>query len=372
MLRIKSILFFFALGLLALARNATADVVETKSGAHLVGMVVGIDGSMVTFATNFGGELKIKQSEVTSISTEKPLNVRLSSGTVLQGTLTGLGNGLVLLTGPDGMITTGIDKLAATWEPGTRDPEIAALHRAWTYEAAIDIVGKTGNSQQLGTSFSFRATLKTSLDILMFYTAYDRQVTEGQKSADQFKAGADYQYSFSGRYSWYLRDEVGFDRIKLIEFSNVAAVGIGYDMIKKPKHTLTVRMGFAHRFESYRADPVIYASLIDPPPPGVPIPADQARRLATKESVNSAGLDLGISHSLQLSNFSIVNRLSIVPTFNDFNDYHATHESFLELPLVDPSWKLRMGVSNDYTSKPAQGKKQLDTTYFTRFVLSWR
>jgi hypothetical protein len=35
-------------------------------------------------------------------------------------------------------------------------------------------------------------------------------------------------------------------------------------------------------------------------------------------------------------------------------------------------WKLRMGVANDYTSKPSIGKKRLDTTYFTRLVLNWK
>ena len=238
----------------------------------------------------------------------------------------------------------------------------AAVNRQYFY-----VVGKTGNSEQLGTGFSFRATLNGPQDKLQFYTAYDRQVTEGTKSADQFKAGVDYQNSFSGRYSWYLRDEAGFDRVKLIDFANVAAFGLGYDVIKKPKQTLTGRAGFAHRFESYRVDPEAFDSFIalgDSP-------AD-AKRLATKESVNSAGLDFGLSHSLELSSARIVNRLSYVPSFADFADYHATHESFLELPLLSTMWKVRLGVANDYTSVPVKGKKRLDTTYYTRLVLNWK
>ena len=99
---------------------------------------------------------------------------------------------------------------------------------------------------------------------------------------------------------------------------------------------------------------------------------DQAKRLATKERVSSAGLDLGLSHSLELKDFSLVNRLSYDPAFADFSDYRVLHESFLELPLHSTMWKVRMGVANDYTSKPAVGKKRLDTTYFTRLVLNWR
>jgi hypothetical protein len=361
-------------------RTVSADVVETKAGARIVGKVTQIDGSTVVIDTEYAGTLKIKQKEVTGITTEKPSNIRLTTGTVLQGTLTAVGDGALIISGPDGSLHSGMDKIVTIWTPGMKDPEIIALQRVWAYEAAVDVAGKSGNSSQLATAFSLRATLEGAQDKLQFYSAYDRQVTDSNKSADQFKAGTDYQNSYSGRKSWYLRDEVGFDRVKLIEFSNVAAAGLGFDFIKKLKHTFTGRIGFAHRFESYKVDPAsyaaFYAEMTNPLRAGGPVPpetaARDASRLATKESVNSAGLDLGLSHSLELANFSVVNRLSFVPAFDNFNDYRASHESFLELPLHSPSLKLRMGIANDYNSKPAPGTKRLDTTYFTRLVLNWK
>jgi len=345
----------------------SADVVETKNGARIVGKVTLIDGSAVVVDTEYAGTVKIKQSDVTAITTDARANIRLASGTVLQGTLTSEGAGALVIAGPDGSLHTSVDKVVTTWAPTAKDPEVLALQRAWAFEAGVDVVGKTGNSEQLGTAFSFRATLNGPQDKLQFYTAYDRQVTEGTKSSDQFKAGVDYQSNFSGRYSWYVRDEAGFDRVKLIDFSNVAAAGLGYDFIKKPKQTLTGRFGFAHRFESYRPDPEREALFI-----ASGETEDDARRLATKERVNSAGLDFGLSHSLELKYMSIVNRISYVPSFSDFADFHLVHESFVELPLYNILWKVRMGVANDYTSVPAVGKERLDTTYFTRLVLNWK
>ncbi|MFM9029522.1 MAG: hypothetical protein ACKOTF_02380, partial [Opitutaceae bacterium] len=55
-----------------------------------------------------------------------------------------------------------------------------------------DITGKNGNKSQLGTAGSLRATLKGVAYTLQFYLAYDRQVTDAVKSADQYKAGLDY------------------------------------------------------------------------------------------------------------------------------------------------------------------------------------
>lgn len=323
-----------------------ADVVETKNGARLVGKVLKVDEAIVLLSTDYAGELKVKQTDVTSITTDSPQNVRLASGTVLQGTLSRGGDGALVITGPDGSLNTRVEKVAATWAPGAVDPAIAALTRTWTYEAAVDVSGKTGNKEQLATSFSARAILKTPQDTLQFYSAYDRQVSDGTKSADQFEAGVDYQNNFSGKKSWYARDEGGFDRIKDINLYNLAGVGLGYDFIKEPKHTLTVRTGLSYRYEGYKNP--------------------------RTEDVNAAGLDFGLNHRFDGENWSLINRITYVPLIEDFGNYRITHESFFEIPMANPAWKLRVGVSNDYNSVPGDDIQKLDTTYFTRLVLNWK
>ncbi|MEO6875071.1 MAG: DUF481 domain-containing protein [Opitutaceae bacterium] len=327
------------------ASSASADVVETKSGAHLVGKVTKIDAGSVYLTTDFAGDLTIKQSEVTSITTDAPVVVRLATGTVLQGTLTTDGSAL-RIAGADGQLSTQVDKVAATWPVGEEDPLVVSLRRHWSYEATVDVSGKTGNSEQLGTAGAFRATLKTPTDTLQAYTAYNRQVADGVKSADQFKAGIDYANNFDGKLSWYARDEGGFDRVKDITFYNTAAAGFGYDFIKEAKHLLTGRAGLSYRYESY----------------GNPAHA----------TLSSAGLDFGLNHEWEFTNSKIVNRLTYTPAFEDFSNFHFTHESFYEIPLADPQWKLRLGVSNDYNSKPGPGIERLDTSYFTRLVLNWK
>jgi hypothetical protein len=361
-----SSLFFLAV------RTVSADVVETKDGARLVGKIHTIDGTTIVLETAYAGVLKIKQSEVTGITTDKPTHIRLSGGTVWQGVLTGEGGGALVVTVPDGPVHTTVDQIVATWGPDGQDPMVLALRRSWGYEASFDLVGKTGNSEQLGSGFRFRATLTGPQDKLQLYNSYDRQITQGQVSTDQLKVGIDYQSSFWGRYSWYLRDEGGFDRVKLIAFSNVAAAGFGYDFIKTHRETLNLRAGLANRYEIYKEDPVLYESLVNPPSPGVPLPPAEAKRLATKDRMSSTGFDFGLNHSLELYNFSLVTRISFIPSVTDYADHHLVHESFVEVPLRNLSWKLRMGVTNDYTSKPSPDTKRLDTTYFTHFVLSFK
>jgi hypothetical protein len=341
----NKLLTLSAIALIAMLGLARADVVETKNGARIVGKVTKIDAGSVSVDTDFAGTLAIKQSEVTSITTDAPVSVRLASGTRIDGKVSGTA-GAVTVTGADGTVSTTVDKVAASWSAGGKDPQIAALERGWAYEAHVDIAGKNGNKSQLGTSAGVRATLAGVSDKLVFYTDYDRQTTDGQKSADQFKAGVDYSSNFSGKNSWYVRDEGGFDRIKDIQFYDVAAFGLGYDLIKAAKETLTGRLGLSFRNENYRN----------------PLTPD----------VNAAGLDVGINHSLTFDSAQLVNRVSYVPSFDDFSNFRLTHESFLELPIAASQWKLRLGINNDYNSKPGKGVDKLDTGYFTRLVLSWK
>lgn len=328
---------------LLLGLRLTADTVDTKGGAHLVGKITKIDAGTLTLDTDYAGSIAIKQSEVVSFSTDRPVAVRLESGTRFDGQISGSTGGALQIAGPDGTVTTTVGKVAASWTAGKIDP---ATDRHWTYEAAVDVSGKTGNKEQLGTAGEARAVLKTAQDTLQFYSAYDRQISDHQRSADQFKLGTDYQNNFSGRYSWYVRDEGGFDRVKDIDLYNVAGGGLGRDFIKAPNRTLTGRLGLSFRYESYKN-------------PATP-------------RVKSLGLDVAINNEMDFGTSKLVNRLSYVPSFDDFSNYRFTHESFFQIPLASTAWKLRIGVSNDYTSKPGTGFERLDTSYFTRLVLNWQ
>ena len=68
-----------------------------------------------------------------------------------------------------------------------------------------------------------------------------------------------------------------------------------------------------------------------------------------------------------------VARASLGELLEDYRDYRICHESAFEIPIVASEiWKLRLGVMNDYNSRPAENKDYLDTTYFTRLVFSWQ
>ena len=324
------------------AGSVVADVIETKSGARLVGTITKVEGSTIFLSTNYAGTVPVKKSEVVNLQTEQVRFVHLIDGKIMSGTVEPSAYGLVKVVSPGEAIEVPIRQIAEMWSPSAKD----VAQPQWHFEAAADIVGKSGNREQFSTVLSARAKRVGVHDTLQYYTGYRLQTTNQVTSSDQFKIGFDYANNYSGRKSWYVRDESGFDRVKRIDMYSVAAGGAGYDFVKNKRQKLTGRSGLSYRFESYE----------DP----------------KTTSIKSFGLDLGAHHEINFSDSKLVNDVTLVPAFSEFSNYHAMQESYFEMPLSMSGWKLRVGVANDYTSMPGANVKKTDTTYFTRFVLNWQ
>jgi putative salt-induced outer membrane protein YdiY len=323
---------------LAAASFSAADVIKTKDGTVLIGKVAKINAGTITFETSFAGELSIKQSEVVSLATSDPKAVRLVSGTRIDGTVATDDKGTVSVTGNDGKVVTEVSKINQAWPINARDP----LAGFWAYEATLNIQGAEGNTHALDTGASFSAILTTPTDLLKFYTAYDRAISNGTISSNQFKAGVDYSNQFTPDSQWFIRDEGGFDHVMDESFYDIAAAGYGFNFVKTPTDTLLGRVGVGYRYTEY-GDPM------------TPV-------------VSSGAGDFEIVHDYKGPHFEISNDLTYTPTFNDFSNYFITQDSFIQVPLKDIVLKFRAGISNNYNSKPTVGFKRLDTLYYLRLV----
>jgi putative salt-induced outer membrane protein YdiY len=323
----------------------SADVVETANGARIVGKITKIHGGVVTLDTDYAGEINVKQVLVTKITTDHPVAVRFADGTGIVGVISSPAADKLRIAGTSKTVDSPVGNVSATWAAGEEDPDVVALRRKWSYEAAADVTGRAGTNSSLGSSYEFRAKLVGPLDTFQYYTAYNRQETEGAVSADQFKAGADYADNFAAATSWYARDEAGFDRVNDIKLYDVAASGLGYDFIKEKDQTLTGRVGISYRYDEYST-------------PDTP-------------ALSSTGADFELEYLLKTKKWQVSDTITFDPAFQDLGNYIITHEFAFEIPISKSLWKLSTGVTNNYNSRPVGGVDKLDTLYFTRLVLSW-
>jgi hypothetical protein len=338
----------FALGLAFAAR--AADRIELTDGSVVYGKLVSAEAGKFKVETAFAGTIEIAQDKIKGFTTDEAVNVGLAAGSTVQGRVEQAEGG-VRVVAADGAMSASPAKVTAVWRVGADSPETRALkekaaklERKWAYEASVAINGRTGGSEKFAGAVGLKATLESAQDKLIFVLQAEQAEDNGVETANRQFAGADYSSFFSEKNVWYARTSVEKDTIKALDLRSSTAFGVGRKLIKKELQDLELRVGLSYIYETY----------------------------ADGTKFDSPGLDLALIHSYQFKNGKMNNTLTYTPTFKDFNNYRVHHETTYEMPITASLWKLKMGVSNDYTSLPQPGIDRLDTLYFTSLILNWK
>ncbi|HWA26760.1 MAG TPA: DUF481 domain-containing protein [Lacunisphaera sp.] len=334
---------------MAVATAALADRIELSDGSIINGKLLSAEAGKLKVETAFAGTIDISQSAVKTFSTDEVVNVGLAGGSTAVGKVSGSGDGIRVAasTGDVRTATTGVE---AVWRPGDDSPatkkvkaEAAALVRKWAYEASAAITGRTGPSEKLNAAVGFKATLAGPSDKLIFALAAEQAEDNGVKTAERQFGGVDYSAFQPSGNGWYVRTSLEKDEIKGLDLRSLSAFGFSRKVLKKDYQDLELRLGASYLYETYLAG----------------------------SDFESPGLDVTILHSYKFTYAKLNNMLTYTPTFEDFANYRINHESSLELPIVAARWRVKLGLNNQYQSKPPGGVDRLDTTYFTSLILNW-
>lgn len=356
--------------------TASADVVVTTDGSELIGEIVEVSDRVVRLETAYAGELEIDRELVSRFESDDAESVRLEDGNVLIGPVSSDESGLLRISTGGGIVTTPIAEVVSVWNPGDRDPEVLAREaelvsqmRRWSYETAVSIAGKSGNSETTDIAASAAAKLEGPSDRLDIYASYEYGTEEAEvggetidtRSADEAILGMAYTSFFSEHYGWYLREEVEYDTFENIEFRSTTAAGLTYRVFDRETHSLEGRAGLSYRYESYNNQDFNGDGIID-------------AQEAEDGSEGFPGLDFGLTHYWQFATWGeMKNSLTYTPSVDDFADYLIDHKSAVDIPLGSSDfWKLRFGLTNQYNSSPTAGRERLDTTYSLSLLLNWR
>jgi len=321
--------------------SARADVIELENGSTIIGTIFRMDGKKILVRTDFAGVLSVEASRVLTYTTDHPVYVAFPGHDPVRGKLT-YTRKQTRIDAADGKVMVSSDAPEQVWPEDAPDPRA----RRWDFEVGLDAGGKTGNAERLSVGSRAQAKLQGPRDRLLLYLRYAYAKDDGIESANQTVGGIDFESYFREKHSWYARLEAENDQISAVDFRATAAAGYGYFFLKKAHHTLRGRTGLMFRHETLKHEP----------------------------SRATFGLDLGVSHLYRFANaWRLTNDVTYTPSLQDYLDYRIYHESAFDIPVVaSETWKLRLGVSNDYNSKPAENKVYLDTTYFTRLIFSWQ
>lgn len=353
------IFVFFALaGTLALH----ADDVWMKNGSVLRGNVNSIDGDYVRLTTDITqqSELRIKQREVATIVVEHACEIILKNGDKFVGNLeASADDGFIIVAGNEILVED-------IREVRTKDAlklllEAAERKRFKTeIEFGISVNGQQGNTEALNGGFHFKMVTKNDKKTLKLYSnyLYGKARSYGgdwTKSNDKFLAGVEWRDDFYDPFLWYVLTENGYDRTLNKRFSNYSAAGFGWNIIKKDKHNLSVRLGLSYRYDDLHD----YMGTWD------------AGRKYDNTSIG--GLDIGVSHEYKWSQSKLVTEITYSPAFDDYQGHYVvSHETYYQAEIPDfQNMHFRLGIRNYYDSTREYPRK-LDTHYYSSLIFRWK
>lgn len=325
---------------------APADVLQLSNGDRLTGTIEKIHNGKVTMLTALAGRVEVDQAQVSAMTTDAPVNVALADGRKESGRLARGNGGQTELETPVSRLALGPNPILAVWPEGVADPTLPPGNK-WTYSLAAGLNGKTGNSEAVALDGLADATLAGPSLTLKFYGRGNYSRTDGVESENSLLGGVDYERIFREIHSWYVRDEAMQDQVRQVRLRNTAASGYGYYFFHDPDSlVLRLRGGLAHVYERQGGD--------------------------HPQDLSSVSLDFGL-HFMKKFEKGVVwtTDLSYQPSFEDYNRYYFFHETTLGIPFFTENATLETGVNNQYISPPADGKKPLDTMYFTRLKFVW-
>ena len=334
-----------ALLLLLLTASCLADTVTMKDGTFLKGRIERIASGVLEMRVPSLGEANVQRLQlalVESFVTDDAVLVS-SGGVVSRGPANAAG-GRVASQG--GVETSPLDVALELWrDPSLRPAEIAA-DRQWTTQADVDVSGRNGVVTGSGFSAGFSAKGVTKANTVIAGVRLLRAESGNLASADDLHATVSYETNPTDVVFWYARSDTGYDNARLIDFFSVNAAGWGFRLHTDGKGKLDARLGLAHRFERY-ASP-------------------------SQSSLAAPSADIGLVFSRELGWAVWDTSLNFVPSFLTTGDFYVRHETSLNLLRNAGPLSLRVGVSNDYRSKPLPTQVKTDTSYFLRTTYVWK
>jgi hypothetical protein len=339
------------LAILALVMHgAWADQVVLKDGSIIKGSGLRVLDGKIIITTDFAGELSIDSAQVSTMTSDQPVMVNTADGKKVSSVIGSASDGNASISSELGQIQLPMADFLAVWPVGADDPTLPKPPpgRAWAYEAALNISGKTGNSEKFGAGGSLKATLQGPEDKLLLYLKGHYARENGSKNEQEIIVGADYERRIkSSKHSWYTRTELEHDEINNIDFYFTGVAGYGYYMKDTDEVKIRLRAGLSYQYKNYEDD---------------------------SDEDSSMGMDFGYHHEIKLQDWGLlVSDLTYTPGFDEIDNYRIYHESAVSIPIGNTkNWFIRLGISNDYNNKVGKDVDRLDTTYFGQLVYTWK
>lgn len=232
--------------LLMLCAETRADEVTMANGDVITGEIVALAGGKLTMKTPYNDSLELAWGSIQKIRSDAPVEVALSDGTRLKGTLQMSDGVLQVVTESAGAVAVGDMALVTDINP----PVVPPVTYDGNLEAGVSYL--TGNTDTTSANLSGKFVARSkrqrfTLRGRWYYAENDNEVSARE-------AGGSVKYDFFATEKLYLYANALFDYnpFKDLDLRSTIGGGLGYQFFEDARKKLAAELGVSYVDENFR------------------------------------------------------------------------------------------------------------------------
>jgi len=326
-----------------------ADQIVMKNGDRVTGSIVKKDEKTLTIKSTHFGTVTLPWSEVSSVTADKPVNVELTGGQTVQGTLEQVGD-KVQVTSAGTKQTVAPADIVTLRDEAEQKAYLRMLNPGWgslwTINANLNFAGTSGNARASTLTTPVTAVRSTRNDKTSAYFNFIKSSATVNRvnsaTAEAARGGVSYSRNIHPRMFLTVFNDWEYDRFQSLDLRMVIGGGLGYIAWKSEKGRLDLVGGASYNREKF--DPTLGTETL---------------------TRKSAELYWGDDFTYKMSA-----RLSLVQSYRMFNNLSNTGElrqnGDLSLTTALTKWLTwNISLSDRYLSNPLPGRRKNDFLYST-------
>jgi putative salt-induced outer membrane protein YdiY len=304
-----------------------ADEIVLDNGTCLTGTVTSLIGNVLTLTSDYAEPIKIKKEHISRISTDKPVELHLTSKEIIKGKIRTCDDGRIVVDQGYGREATGIDIKS-----------IKAINPppSWKWHGNVTVAGsvESGNTDKSGLAFGADARRRGDNDRFTMRFLYNIGQEDDKLNTRNVFGAMQYDYFFARKFYEYLAVELFNDTFKDIKLRAIVGPGIGYQVWEEPDKSLSLEAGvsYFYRDSNEHQDTSWFSARL----------AANCRFKISKWLVFTDWLVL--YPSLENSTFVVRNEAAL-------------------LTAAGAGWSLKVADVLDYVNNPPNGKKSTDSLF---------
>jgi len=316
--------------LTAIPLPVQAAVVVLKNGDRITGHVIKMQDKRLEIDTPSAGIIKIKWEEVQSLTTERPMSIKLYGEADI----------------PENAGEQRLDRLIVNTLGGEGAiplEDVRAINFAENdYRGYLSAGGNqtSGNTKTQALNISGNLTYRRLEHRYYLDGKYNRAEADGNDTANNAAANIQYDYFLARRVYVGGINFIETDQFQDLTLRNTGSLVLGYDLLDREHHNLTIAAGPAAVYQDFSTDP----ATITP-----------SSTLMWRYKFMFRGDDVVFFHKFQ--------------SFKDMGHGEATRvnaDQGFRVKIMD-DWWINLEYDFRYNSEPVADKKTVDTNIIFGF-----